>query len=38
MRRFDVIDVERWVGEQLIDLLAFGVRSFEIAVVCKAAD
>ena len=28
--RFDGIDVERWVGEQLIDLLALGVRSFEV--------
>ena len=27
---FDGIDVERWVGEQLIDLLALGVRSFEV--------
>ena len=28
--RFDGLDVERWVGEQLIDLLALGVRSFEV--------
>ena len=28
--RFDGIDVEHWVDEQLIDLLALGVRSFEV--------
>ena len=29
---FDGIDIGRWVGEQLVDLLALGVRSFDIAL------
>ena len=34
---FDGIDVETWVGERLIDILALGVRSFDVDVAAFRA-